>query len=116
MQLSITGQQLEVTESLLGYITEKMERIEHYFDHMVNSHFVLHVQKQTHQAEATLNAPGKTMHANAKSDQIYAAIDTLIDKLDAQVRKHKEKQVDHHKSEGDVSANLESQLEPPVET
>ncbi|MDG2089220.1 MAG: ribosome-associated translation inhibitor RaiA [Arenicellaceae bacterium] len=116
MQLSITGQQLEVTESLLGYITEKMERIEHYFDHMVNSHFVLHVQKQTHEAEATLNAPGKTMHANAKSDQMYVAIDTLIDKLDTQVRKYKQKQVDHHKSEGGVSANLESQLEPPVET
>jgi putative sigma-54 modulation protein len=116
MQLSITGHQLEVTDSLRDYITEKMERIERHFDHMVNAHFVLHVQKQTHEAEATLNAPGATIHANAKSGQMYAAIDTLIDKLDAQVRKYKEKQVDHHRSEGGVSANIESPIEPLIET
>lgn len=115
MQLSITGQQIEVTDSLRGYITEKMERIERHFDHMVNAHFVLHVQKQIHEAEATLNAPGATIHANAKSGQMYAAIDTLIDKLDAQVRKYKEKQVDHHRSEGGMSANIEPLIESQEE-
>ena len=111
MQLSISGQQLEVTDSLRSYITEKMGRIERHFDHMVNAHFVLHVQRQVHEAEATLNAPGATIHANAKSGQMYAAIDTLIDKLDAQVRKYKEKQSDHHQREGGVSAQIEPKPE-----
>ncbi|MBT5031772.1 MAG: ribosome-associated translation inhibitor RaiA [Proteobacteria bacterium] len=115
MQLSITGQQLEITDSLRSYITEKMERIERHFDHVVNAHFVLHVQKQVHEAEATLNAPGATIHANAKSGQMYAAIDTLIDKLDAQVRKYKEKHADHHQREGGVSAQIEPQSESQSE-
>jgi len=103
MQLSITGQQLDLTDSLKDYIGEKMEKIERHFDHLNNIHVVLHVDKIRHEAEATVNAKGVSIHANAESDNMYAAIDSLVSKLDTQVIKHKEKVSDHHRNEGGIN-------------
>jgi putative sigma-54 modulation protein len=100
MQLSISGQQFEVTDSLKEYISEKMVRIQRHFDHVNDTHVVLHVEKQRHQAEATINARGTAIHANANADDMYAAIDALADKLDSQIRKHKDKKSDHHQPGG----------------
>ena len=61
---------------------------------------VLHVEKIHHHAEATVNAKGITLHAQSKTENMYATIDDLTDKLDSQVRKHKEKITDHHRSNG----------------
>ena len=77
-----------------------MGRIERHFDHLTNSTVVLHVEKTRHLAEATINTKGATLHANAQADDMYAAIDNLMDKLDRQVRKHKEKSTDHHQQGG----------------
>lgn len=77
-----------------------MQRIERHFDHLNSIDVVLHVEKIHHKAEATVNAKGVTMHAHADSDNMYATIDNLTDKLDSQVRKHKEKITDHHQNGG----------------
>jgi len=100
MQLTISGHQIDLTESMKTYIKEKMQRIERHFDHLNSIDVVLHVEKIHHKAEATLNAKGITLHAHADSDNMYASIDDLTDKLDSQVRKHKEKTTDHHQSGG----------------
>lgn len=100
MQLTISGHQIDLTDSMKNYITEKMQRIERHFDHLNSIDVVLHVEKIHHKAEATLNAKGITMHAQADSDNMYSSIDELTNKLDTQVRKHKEKQTDHHRSGG----------------
>lgn len=105
MQLSISGHQLDLTDSLKSYISSKMEKIERHFDHVNTINVVLHVDKIRHEAEATVNAKGVSIHANAESDNMYAAIDSLVDKLDTQVLKHKEKLVNHHQSEGGVKQN-----------
>jgi putative sigma-54 modulation protein len=58
------------------------------------------VEKLVHKADATLHAAaGKIIHAEATAEDMYAAIDLLADKLDGQIRKHKEKLTDHHKAE-----------------
>lgn len=96
MQLSISGHHVEVTDSLRGYVETKFEKVERHFDIVSDVHCILTVEKLRHKAEATVNVNGGTIYADATEEDMYAAIDGLIDKLDRRVRKHKEKRVDHH--------------------
>jgi putative sigma-54 modulation protein len=100
MQITVSGHQVEVTEPLRNYASEKIGRIQKHFDHVINTNIVLHVQKNRHTAEATVHARGATMHADAEGMDMYAAIDSLADKLDRQVLKHKEQTTSHHRNEG----------------
>jgi putative sigma-54 modulation protein len=100
MQLTISGHQIDLTDSIKHYVSEKMERIERHFDHLNSIDVVLHVEKLQHKAEATVHAKGITLHAHADSGNMYATIDDLADKLDSQVRKHKEKITNHHRDGG----------------
>jgi len=99
MQLDITGQHLEITDSLRNYVTEKMEKIERHFDHVGNVHVVLNVEKNRQMVEAKVNVTGGELFANAEDIDMYAAIDALVEKLDRQVKKHKEKLTDHHRTD-----------------
>lgn len=99
MQLTVTGQHVDITEPLRNYASEKISRLEKHFDHMTTGNIVLHVEKSRHKAEATIFARGATLHANAEGTDMYAAIDALADKLDRQVLKHKEKTTNHHRND-----------------
>ncbi len=99
MQLNVSGHHIEVTESLRGYVESKIEKIERHFDLVSGVHCILTVEKLQHKAEATVNVNGGTIYADAIEEDMYAAIDGLVDKLDRRVRKHKEKLVDHHARE-----------------
>jgi putative sigma-54 modulation protein len=96
MQLNVSGHHVEVTQSLREYVETKIEKIERHFDIVSDVHCILTVEKLQHKAEATINVNGGTIYADAIEEDMYAAIDGLIDKLDRRVRKHKEKLVDHH--------------------
>ena len=96
MQLNVSGHHVEVTESLREYVESKIEKIERHFDIVSDVHCILTVEKLQHKAEATVKVNGGTIYADAVEEDMYAAIDGLIDKLDRRVRKHKEKLVDHH--------------------
>jgi len=101
MQITVSGHQMEITEPLRKYASEKITRIQKHFDHMTTTNIVLHVEKNRHMAEATIHAKGATLHANAEGSDMYAAIDSLADKLDRQVLKHKEKvTTNHHRKVG----------------
>lgn len=100
MQINISGQHMDITPPLKEYVADKIERIERHFDHVTTTNVVLHVEKSRHLAEATINARGTTLHANAEAADMYAAIDSLASKLDRQVLKLKEKAADHHKNGG----------------
>lgn len=97
MNLSVTGQHIDVTEPLRDYVHEKMNKLERHVDHLTDIHVILSVEKLRQQAEATLNLTGTRIHAEAEEHDMYAAIDALTDKLDRQVIKHKEKLKDHHR-------------------
>ncbi len=99
MQLNVSGHHLEVTDSLRGYVETRIEKIERHFDLVSDMNFILTVEKLRHKAEATINVNGGTIYADATEEDMYAAIDGLVDKLDRRVRKHKEKLVDHHARE-----------------
>ncbi|MBI4696881.1 MAG: ribosome-associated translation inhibitor RaiA [Gammaproteobacteria bacterium] len=99
MQLNISGHHVELSPALNDYIKSKLQRIERHFDQVVDAHVVLGVERQRHKAEATIHVSGNTLHAASEHDDMYAAIDLLLDKLDRQVRKHKEKVTNHHHRE-----------------
>lgn len=95
MQISIDGHHVEISAAMQEYIENKMSRIERHFEQVVNVHVVLGVEKQRHKAEATIHVTGNRIHAGSKHEDMYAAIDLLLDKLDRQIKKHKEKLTNH---------------------
>jgi putative sigma-54 modulation protein len=100
MQLNVTGHHIDVTEALRDYVGVKLAKLERHFDNMTDIHCVLTVEtKLIHKAEATVHLGGGTIHADSTEENMYAAIDMLVDKLDRQVKKHKEKITDHHARE-----------------
>ena len=100
MQLSISGHHIDVTDALKEYVTEKLTKLERHYDHITNVHVVLSVDKLVQKAEATLHISGAELFADANSQDLYAAIDALTDKLDRQVLKHKEKEIERHHGRG----------------
>ena len=100
MQLSISGHHIDVTDPLKEYVTGKLTKLERHYDHITNVHVVLSVDKLVQKAEATLHISGAELFADAGSEDLYAAIDALADKLDRQVLKHKEKIIERHHGRG----------------
>jgi len=100
MQVQLSGHQIEVTQALRDHLHAKLDRLTRHFDNITSLNVVLSVEKLEHRAEGTLNAAGgASVHAEASDADMYASIDLLIDKLVAQLRKHKEKLTDHRRSE-----------------
>ncbi|GGI69805.1 ribosomal subunit interface protein [Shewanella hanedai] len=95
MQINVTGHHIEITTSLRQYVEEKFSKLERHFDQINNVHVILNVQKMQQIAEAKLHLAGGDVFAMSERTDMYAAIDSLIDKLDRQVIKHKEKQLKH---------------------
>jgi putative sigma-54 modulation protein len=93
MQLNISGHHVELTEALKDYVNDKFQRLERHFDQISNTNVILQVEKLRQIAEATVNISGGELHAKAETEDMYAAIDALVDKLDRQILKHKEKHV-----------------------
>ena len=99
MQLNVSGHHIEVTEAMRGYVQSKIERLERHFDMVSDVHCILTVEKLRHKAEAKVNVNGGTIYADNTEEDMYAAIDGLVDKLERRVRKYKEKLVDHRARE-----------------
>jgi putative sigma-54 modulation protein len=99
MEVTVAGHHVEVTEALRQYVESKLARLERHFDHLTAIHCILTVEKLQHRAEAIVQLSGGKIHADATEENMYAAVDGLIDKLDRQVRKYKEKLTDHHARE-----------------
>ena len=97
MQINITGHHVDLTTSLRQYVESKLEKLERHFDQVVDVHVILSVEKLRQKAEATVHLSGTNVFAEDTQEDMYAAIDGLIDKLDRQVKKYKEKLTNHHK-------------------
>ena len=100
MQITIAGHHVEITDALRSYVTSKLEKLERHFDQVSNIDVILSVEKLVQKAEATVPVNGQNIFANAEDQDMYAAIDALVDKLDRQILKRKEKITDHHRGNG----------------
>ena len=96
MNLNVSGHHLEVTPAIRGYVQGKLERVKRHFDHVIDAHVILSVDKLRQKAEVTLHVPGRELHCTCEHPDLYAAIDLLADKLDRQVLKHKGKHSRRH--------------------
>jgi putative sigma-54 modulation protein len=91
MQVSVSGHHIEVTDALKTYVETKLDRLERHFDQITNIHVILSVEKLRQKAESTIRVSGGEIYADAEEDDLYAAIDSMTDKLDRQLIKKKEK-------------------------
>ena len=95
MQLNLTGRHVDITDSLRDYVNSKFSKLQRHTDHITNVHVILDVEKLNQKAEATVHVSGAEIFASTEHQDMYAAIDSLIGKLDRQVIKHKEKLARH---------------------
>lgn len=91
MNLNVSGHHLDVTPAIRSYVSDKLGRVIRHFDHVIDAHVILSVDKLVRKAEVTLHVRGKDIHAECVDADLYAAIDLLVDKLDRQVIKYKDK-------------------------
>ncbi|MFT6624381.1 MAG: putative sigma-54 modulation protein [Cycloclasticus sp.] len=91
MQLDLSGHHVDITDALREYTHTKFAKIERHFDKVIDVHVILTVEKMEQKAEATIQLNGSKIFAEDTQENMYAAIDTLVDKLDRQVVKHKQK-------------------------
>lgn len=96
LPITITGRGVEVTEALKTFTEEKFSKLERHFDRIISIDVIFGVEDKFRQnAEATILIPNAELHAKAEEKDMYTAIDRLIDKLDRQLIKHKEKLKEH---------------------
>ena len=95
MKLNISGHHLDITPALRQHSNEKLSKIKHHFDQVIDVNMILEVQKDVQIAEATIHLKGADLFAKVQSSDMYVSIDQLINKLDSQIIKHKEKLHSH---------------------
>lgn len=100
MNLTIAGHHVEITPALRDYVTAKLDRIARHFDRVIDVNVILSVEKLAQKIEANVHLSGKDIFVQAENSDMYAAIDSLADKLDRQIVKHKEKNSDVHRQDG----------------
>lgn len=103
MNLTISGHHLEVTPSIREYVLTKLDRVTRHFDQVVDITVLLSVEKQREKerrqrAEVNLHVKGRDIFVETSHEDLYAAIDSLVDKLDRQVCRHKDRVQQHHHS------------------
>jgi putative sigma-54 modulation protein len=91
MNLQVTGHHIEVTPAIRDYVSSKLERLTRHFDHVIEVNVILSVERVQRKVEATVRVRGRDIFAESLHADMYAAIDGLVDKLDRQLVKHKEK-------------------------
>jgi putative sigma-54 modulation protein len=100
MRIETHGQQMDVTPALREYVETKLGRLSKLYDPPLEMRTQLSIDKPDHRAEVTLSVSGKTLHADARAVDMYAAIDLLADKLDRMLVKEKKKLIDQHRRGG----------------
>ncbi len=95
MNLSVTGHHLAITPAIRTYVEQKMERVLRHFDHVIDVNVILTVEKLRQKAEVNVHVRGKEIFCECDDLNMYAAIDTLVDKLDRQIIKYKDRAFAH---------------------
>ncbi len=113
MNLTISGHHLDVTPSLREYVLTKLDRVMRHFDQVVDVNVLLTVEKlkekeRRQKAEVTLHVKGRDIFVEQSHEDMYAAIDQLMDKLDRQVMRHKDRVQEHHHDSPKRNAGAEA--------
>ncbi len=112
MQVSVTFRQLEPSDALKKYVTERLKKFKRYLEGPQEAHVVLGLEKFRHLADVTINSNGRIIKGREESTDMYAAIDLVMDKIDQQLRKMREKM----REKGDRSRTPTPAAAPAEET
>jgi len=97
MQTTITARHFELTNAIRDHIEVACEKIDKYFDHIINVHFILSLENNRNKAEMILNVPKNSFKSESSEKDMYLTIDYAIDKMEHQIKKLKGKWTDHQK-------------------
>jgi putative sigma-54 modulation protein len=95
MNFKVSGHHVSVTPAIRDYVHSKFSRINRHFDHVIDVNVILTVEKLAQKAEVSVHVRGRDIHVETVDENMYAAIDTLADKLDRQIIKYKDKTQAH---------------------
>ena len=111
MNIIVTGRHLDVTPALKKYAEEKIQKFNRYLSNISEAIVTLSIEKYRHKVEVLLKVNGVLIQAEGITGEIYSSIDEVVEKLERQVKRYKEKLVSHRKGEGKaVSAQLKTSL------
>jgi putative sigma-54 modulation protein len=114
MNIIINGRHMELTENLKGYAEEKIRKFKKYLNNISEATVTLSVEKYRHKAEVLLKVNGSMIQAEGITGEMYSSIDEVAEKLERQVKKHKEKVVSHRKNMRKQETVLPSEEMPPM--
>jgi len=114
MNIIVTGRHLEITDALKKYAEAKIKKFDRYLSNITEAIVTLSIEKYRHKAEVLLKVNGYLIQAEGITGEIYSSIDEVVEKLERQVKKYKEKLVSHRKGEG--KTNVTEVVTPPVDT
>jgi putative sigma-54 modulation protein len=112
MQISVTFRQIEPSEALKSYVTDRLSKFKRYLEGPVEAHVVLGLEKFRHLADVTIDSNGRVIKGKEENTDMYAAIDLVMDKIDMQLKKFRDKQ---RGAKGDRSARSTAAVEAPEE-
>src|SRR5207248_725344 len=96
MQVNITFRNMFATEALRNHVQDKLSKVvDKYLDKVTEAHVTLSLERYLHQADVNLHAGHFHVRGKEKSEDMYASIDTAIDKIERQLKKHKERLKNH---------------------
>lgn len=113
MNISTTARHYDLAPALRDYAEGKVQHLKHYFDHIVNAHLVFSLEKYRHKVEITLHVNGKDFVSIEESDDMYASVDRSVEKLEGQLRRHKDKitRRKNHQGLSEASVDIVNQQE-----
>ena len=114
MNIIITGRHLELTNNLKNYAEEKIQKFKKYLNNITEAAVTLSVEKYRHKAEAILRVNGFLIQAESITGEMYSSIDEVVEKLERQVKKYKEKQVSHRKGEEKTAITAATEMLSPA--
>ncbi len=91
MNLNLSGHHLEITPAIREHVLSKLSKVQRHFDNVIDVNVILSVDKLKQKAEANVHLSGKTIFVETDDSNLYVAIDSLVEKLDRQILRHKEK-------------------------
>lgn len=115
MRVSIAGRHLDMTEALKSHVESRLDKVRNHFDKVIDVDVVLSVEKHRHIAEVTLHANGVRIHGKETSTDMYASVDQVVDKIDRQIRKFKDRWQRFQPRKGKLAVVAPEHLEAPVE-
>lgn len=108
MNIAITFRHMESTEAVKGYAKEKIAKVQRFLRHPMKVQVVLSTQHRTHVCEVDLHAGAEHFHAKETSEDMYASIDKVSDKLEAQIRSSKDQKKGQERASDHLIPDLAS--------